>query len=156
MNETIFFTASFLLISIPVSAVDIYKKEIPDLMVFAGISVLLCERIFIFGTGISAALGDMLPGGLTLLGVRLMTKGKLGMGDVKYGFFLSLYTGIPLWFFSLLFASLLGILFFLTGMAAENLKRDSKIPFAPFLTAGCIGAYYFRNEILSYLWSCNW
>ncbi len=150
------FTVSFLLFSIPISVVDIYKRQIPNLFVFTGIVVLLWERVFIFDFNLFTPLTEMVVGGLTLQVVRMFTKGKLGMGDVKYGFYLALFTGIPLWFFSLWFASLMGIIFFILGFAAGKLKLNSKIPFAPFLTVGCLGAYILKNKLLLYSWNLKW
>ena len=129
---------TFLVFSVPVCVFDIRYKRIPNWIVFAGIIFLFAVRFFYFQNSPLRMLIDILSGGLIFYVIRLFTKGKLGMGDVKLAAFIALFTGFPLFFAAVAIASLTGLIFALTGMALGRINKTTKIPFAPFLTAGSI------------------
>lgn len=91
---------------------------------------------------------ELLSGALLFMGIRLITGGKLGMGDVKFAALMGVFTGFPGWFIAAGLASLFGLLFAAAGLLTGRLDRNSRIPFAPFLTLGSIGAYFAAPILL--------
>lgn len=146
--EFIIFTAAFIIFSVPASVIDIKQKRIPDWIVFPGVIVLLCFRVFGFENSALLILSDIILGSLIFFGIRFLTKGKLGMGDVKFAALMGVFIGFPGWFVATGLASLLGLAFAVTGLFFGKINKDTKIPFAPFLTVGSIGAYFINYDIL--------
>jgi len=91
---------------------------------------------------------EMISGSLIFIGIHLLTNGKLGIGDVKYAALMGVFIGFPGWFVAAGLASILGLIFVLAGLISGKLNKSSKIPFAPFLTAGTIGAYFVNYSTL--------
>ena len=148
LNESILFFAVFLIFSIPACVIDIEQKRIPDWIVFPGAAVLVGLRAFSLGDPLVRIVLEMILGPWIFVGIRLLTKGKLGMGDVKFAALMAVFVGFPGWFIAAGLASLLGLIFALTGLIFGSLNKSSKIPFAPFLTVGSIGAYFVNYNIL--------
>ena len=146
--ELIIFPAVFLIFSIPACVLDIKQKRIPDWAVFPGIAVLFGLRAFSFEDPMMRILLEILGGSLILFGIRFITKGKLGMGDVKFAALMGVFIGFPGLFVATGLASLLGLMFALIGIYSGRINKNSKIPFAPFLTVGSIGAYFINYNIL--------
>lgn len=81
-----------------------------------------------------------------------VSKGKwIGGGDVKLGWLLGLVVGTPGKAFLFIFAaSLLGTLYSLPLIAGNKLKRNSIIPFGPFLIAGAFLVVLFGSDFLNW------
>ncbi|MDA3938815.1 MAG: A24 family peptidase [Spirochaetia bacterium] len=138
----------FLVFSIPACIIDIKQKRIPDWTVFSGVTVIIAFRLLILGDLIKIILLELISAPLIFIGIRSITKGKLGMGDVKFAALMAIYIGFPGWFIATGVASLLGLLFAVLGLFSGRLNRNTRIPFAPFLTVGSIGAYFVNYDIL--------
>jgi len=128
----------FLVFSIPVCIFDIKYKRIPNWIVFTGTVFLFAVRFFYFKDSPVSMLINMLSGGLMFYTNRFITKGKHGMGDVKFAALIALFTGFPLFFAAVAFSSITGLIFALAGLSVGRINKTTKIPFAPFLTAGSI------------------
>lgn len=83
--------------------------------------------------------GSLVGGGVFYL-IYMLSKGKwIGGGDVRLGFLLGLIAASPLNSMLLLFmASIIGTLVSVTLIAAKKAKRQSLIPFGPFLILSMI------------------
>ena len=73
--------------------------------------------------------------GFLLWGCSLLTEGKVGRGDGDMVLILGLFLGWRRCVVALCAACLLSALWAGIGLAAGRLKKDSKLPFAPFLLA---------------------
>jgi prepilin signal peptidase PulO-like enzyme (type II secretory pathway) len=81
-----------------------------------------------------------------------VSKGKwIGGGDVKLGWLLGLVVATPAKAFLFIFlASVLGTVFSLPLMASNKLKRDSTIPFGPFLIIAAFLVLLFGSDFLDW------
>lgn len=71
--------------------------------------------------------------------------GKMGMGDAKLSLSIGGVLGLYYWLFSLLLASMLGLLVALwLTRCGEDEAGDMPIPFAPFLSIGAVLAYWLK------------
>jgi leader peptidase (prepilin peptidase) / N-methyltransferase len=131
---------------------------LPDRIVFPLIGLAVAEllaRLVFFHAGLHAVLGG-LWGVLTASGIFYVlfqiSAGKwIGGGDVKLGIVLGLLVGGPVRSFLLLFvASLLGTLVSLPLLALGKARRDTLIPYGPFLIAGAVIVVLFGADILSW------
>ena len=142
------FFISFLIFASTACVTDIKYRRIPDWTTFLGIGILSVLRLFLLKDTPVIILAELFYGVILFLGIRILTGGKLGMGDVKFAALMGLFNGFPQWFTAVAIASFSGLLFMLAGMAIGKLNRNSRIPFAPFLTAGSIGAFITAPELL--------
>lgn len=72
-----------------------------------------------------------------MFSVRLFQRPGLGMGDVKLSAVMGLYLGWPV-FWALYLAFVLGGAVGGMGLLTGHLRRETRLPFAPFLAAGAL------------------
>ncbi len=148
LHRNILFLSVFIMVSIPASIIDVKYRIIPDWCVISGSVILFFLRLYISRDVLLIISLDMFSGPFIFMMIRLISRGKLGMGDVKFSALMGLFLGFPGWFAALSAASFLGLLFAAAGCIAGALNKTSRIPFAPFLTAGSIGVYLLTPLIL--------
>lgn len=128
---------------------DINYMIIPDkiLIWFAGIFLL--ERIVWPLT----PWWDSVLGGVTgfalLLIIALVSKGGMGMGDVKLYAVLGVVLGVKLVLLSFFLSTLYGAVIGVLALLFRILKRRQPIPFVPFIAAGTLTAYYWGSKIIN-------
>jgi leader peptidase (prepilin peptidase)/N-methyltransferase len=135
---------------------DLRWKLLPDRIIYplsglagamALISVATSDRPF---TALLNVIAAVAVGGGLFYALFQLSNGKwIGGGDVKLGWLLGLIVGTPAR--SLLFifaASLGGSLVSLPLLAGGKLKRDSVVPFGPFLILGAVVTQLFGADIL--------
>lgn len=124
------------------AVIDGHSQVIPNRLILAGLAgsacFLLAEILMGFTAGAllrDAVLGLAMGGGVFLV-CSLITRGGIGMGDVKLFSILGLllgWTGVfDLIFFSVLFVAGYGIVLLLR----HRLERNSQVPIGPFALAG--------------------
>lgn len=129
--------------ALPIVAIDLRSRRIPDVLSLGGIAALLVFDAF-------TAPHSLLPGLLAAVlaaslffALRAATRG-LGLGDVKLASLVGLFVGprglIP----ALLVAALGGLAFAAYAIAIRKWGAREKVPFAPFLVAGAYAAYTVR------------
>ena len=96
--------------------------------------------------------GPFFCGGLLEL-IRLISKGGIGMGDVKLmtacGFYLGIVPGI----FVLMLSYMLAGLFCLPVLLLKKASLKTRIPMAPFFAASMILMLFFENPLLAWYFS---
>jgi prepilin signal peptidase PulO-like enzyme (type II secretory pathway) len=99
----------------------------------------------IYGVILAVAIG----GGIFWL-IFQISKGQwIGGGDAKLGFLLGLIVAKPEYAFLVLFiASIIALLFTTPLLAMKKLKKNSKVPFGPFLITASIVVVMFGPNIL--------
>jgi leader peptidase (prepilin peptidase) / N-methyltransferase len=122
----------------------------PGLALALMVSILL--TIFPQATAVpaikEAAIGGGIGLGLFLL-VFLVSRGGMGLGDVKMAAFIGLVTGYHV-FIALLLAIIVGALVSILLLALKIKKRKESIPFGPFLSLAAIATMLWGNYILSW------
>lgn len=86
--------------------------------------------------------------------IRVLTKGHLGWGDIKFSLICGLFSGFPEIITGCFFSSLLGLSFLLI-IKLHNKEKDiktMKIPFIPFMSIGCIIAKHITSFIMNKLY----
>ncbi|MDD4291284.1 MAG: prepilin peptidase [Clostridia bacterium] len=141
-----------------VAFIDLEHRIIPDslniaIALLGIIACLFCNKIPTFEVGwLERLIGGAGAFGLTLLihylWIWLFKKDALGGGDIKLLGAAGLVLGWKLTLFSLILASVLGILGILVVSLFKKVDKDDEIPFAPFLAAGMIFALFLGNKII--------
>lgn len=127
-------------ILITASIKDIKTKKIPNNIIVFGLlvgTILILINIKDTNYMFNSGLGLVVP--LVVLGaISYISKGALGMGDVKLFAVTGIIAGLPLILSSLFLSSILA---FIAGMIILFLKKGTKkteFAFAPFIAAGII------------------
>lgn len=129
-----------LLISLYLVYYDYKHLKVPNL-----INLLLLITIIVYKLYNKVPPSEFIIPGVvsfgTLLLVFIFSKGKLGMGDIKYSAITSMYFGYLFWLGSIIYAATVALLISIFLLATKKIKRDTRIPFIPFLVAGSIINY---------------
>lgn len=131
----------FLLLTLPISAIDYCYHRIPDILVIPGIIFSCAFRIFIIGTSWQMVLLLFGFGLIPFYVIRLWSRGRIGLGDVKLSAFLSIVLGVEGWLLMVFFSSLAAVGFAYAALRWGKLKRSTRIPYGPFLSGGAILAF---------------
>jgi leader peptidase (prepilin peptidase) / N-methyltransferase len=126
----------FLLFAVPISIFDIHEFRIPDVLTKSGIALFLLLRFLVPGGSILTAAVECAAGFTAFWLIHRFTKGRMGLGDAKYSALIAAAVGMASWFLALFIASVAGILFALALMSMRKADRQTRIPFAPFLSLG--------------------
>lgn len=126
------------------SVFDIRKKELPLLILIAGILAALGIEMWCIWKGLETVAGiaeSLLPGVFLLL-LSFCTREKVGYGDglllIILGLFLGFYRCFLVLCFGLIFSSVFALILLLFCRAGKN----SRLPLVPFLTIG-MGVSFF-------------
>lgn len=77
-----------------------------------------------------------------------ISRGKwVGLGDIKLGLFMGLALGWQGAMVALLLANVIGCLVVIPGLILGKLRRDSQVPFGPFLIAGFVIAGLWGQQL---------
>ncbi len=129
------------LILLLIALVDLEAFFIPDLLVtvgslLAGIASFLGIGVPLGQSLMAAVIGFVIMQGIRL-GYQFVRKQEgMGFGDVKLMFLLGLCSGIQGLPYVFLLSSVLALLCTLLAHR-KNIHKETKLPFGPYLCAGC-------------------
>lgn len=143
-------TFLFLIFAVPLSIMDVKKLRISLFYTFLGIAAFFAFRIFYFSAEnfffqLKFCAVSVISAALVLFLTRVFSGGGLGIGDIIFGIFSAVYCVV--WWKNLaglLFAALLGVLFYLFLAVLSKIRKTEflhpvfAIPFVPFISAGTI------------------
>ncbi len=127
-------------ILITASITDIKERRIPDNLIVAGVVIGLALSLYNPEHGFLDGLIGGMTAGLILLLISHITKGGLGLGDVKLFGCIGIYLGLESTVSAMLIAALLSGLFSLVLICINRDNKKREIPFAPFILAGVLAA----------------
>ncbi|MHB1864958.1 MAG: prepilin peptidase [Candidatus Saccharimonadales bacterium] len=138
---------------------DIKWLTLPNKIIYPLLGLVLIQlliQVLFFSNSYHWLYGNILGlliGGGVFYVLFQFTKGKwIGGGDVKLGSILGLYLGSGwLAILMIFFASLAGILYSLPLLAKGKVKRNTLIPYGPFLILAAIILRLFGGTIISWL-----
>jgi leader peptidase (prepilin peptidase)/N-methyltransferase len=128
--------AVFAAFALPITIFDLKEMRIPDVLSLGGIAVFAVLGILIPGGSVIMMALEVLIGFGVFWTIAVATGGKLGLGDAKYSVLIALSLGLYGWLTTLAVASVTGLAAGLTLVLCGRVPRDTRIPFAPFLTLG--------------------
>ncbi len=131
---------------LPCTVMDLLYQKIGTALLAAGAAGAVC----IAGVKLAEGRTDfweiaisLLPG-LLLWGCSFLTEGKVGRGDGDMVLMTGLISGWRLCVGTLCAACLLSAIWAGIGLAAGKLKKDSRLPFAPFLLTAALGMWLWN------------
>jgi len=125
---------------------DWKKKLLPlEPMMVATVIGFLAQALD--GDAVSSAIGALVGAGFIWIQVAL-SKGKwMGRGDIWLAASIGAFLGWPLVAVMLYLTYLVGGFIAIAMFATGLYKRGMRVPFAPFLALGTVGAMLWGNEI---------
>jgi leader peptidase (prepilin peptidase)/N-methyltransferase len=135
---------------------DLEHGLILNRVVYPGLALALAASILLtifqpettFPAIKEAAIGGGVGLGLLLL-VFLVSRGGMGLGDVKMAAFIGLVTGYNI-FIALLLAIIVGALVSILLLALKIKSRKESVPFGPFLSLAAVATMLWGNYILDW------
>ena len=135
-----------------VAYVDFRRKIILDEVLILLLSAGLVYTGIFGNTWSESLLGAVTGSGLLGL-LYLMSRGGMGLGDVKFAGVLGIWTGFPGIVVNLYLAFFLGGAVALLLCALHKANRKTRLPFGPCLCAGAVLSFFFSSRILDWYWS---
>ncbi len=131
-----------------ISLIDLDEMIIPNKLV---IFILIVASIYtiIDKNYLDHIIGFFLVSSI-LLFIVVVTKGAMGMGDVKLMAVSGLLLGAYNIFLALIVASVVGSIVSITLLALKKINRKNKVPFGPFLSFGIMVAIVFGEQIINW------
>lgn len=146
-------------VAVPCAFIDAEHGILPDKLTFFGIISGVLFNFFMQPSGnmtrwdglilslIGAAAGWLGLGIFAWVTGKIFKRRTLGWGDVKYAGFIGALLGIPGLLMSLCLASILGVVFYVTG--GKKYCKNGTLPFGPFLgTAVYLYVLLFFNGVI--------
>jgi prepilin signal peptidase PulO-like enzyme (type II secretory pathway) len=117
---------------------DLIEYRVPNVVTYPGTMLALAAAAFFPDGNLLNALAAGLAGGLVFLLMAVITRGGLGLGDVKLAMLIGAALGFPASYQALVAGVLAGgvviLLLFLTGVVS----RRQAVPYAPFLALAAV------------------
>lgn len=142
----IFYFCLFLLLMV----IDLEHTIIPNKIVYPAAVIALAISTFTPGVGILSALIGGAAGFVIFLVIAIVSRGGMGLGDVKMATLIGFATGFPLVFVSLLMAVMMGGLVAIFLLVARLKKAKEGIPFAPYLSLATMITLIWGANILNW------
>lgn len=144
-GNTIYILKRIILLAVmwPIAICDYKEMRIPNKFILCGviIRVLLLGAEFIISA--ETALAILIYEGIAVIGVfvvcmlcAVISKGSLGMGDVKLLMLMAMFLGIEGICYSLFMSLLFSFVIASSLLIFKKKTRNDVIPFAPFILAG--------------------
>ncbi|MFA6692036.1 MAG: prepilin peptidase [Saccharofermentanales bacterium] len=135
---------------IPVTVSDIAYRKVPNQLLLFFSPIFIVYRIFypltpwwdaLLGAGIALVL---------LLLIFFISRGGMGMGDVKYYILFGFIFGLEQFFLLFLLSTLYGVIIGIIKMRVKGTGRKTKLAFAPFIGLAALTVFYFGNAIIGW------
>ncbi len=139
------------LLLVPITFIDLDTKLILNVLTLPGIVVGFLAALTLDSISVVDALAGMLVGGgflwmIGLVGKALFKKESMGGGDIKLGAMIGVFVG-PKVLVALSLAFFLAFPVILVGFTLKSLRRDSVLPFGPFISLGAVLVICFEESI---------
>ncbi len=133
-----------------VSFIDYKYKIIPNEITYTFIITgFILSLFFNHITFLNSLLGILLPAGLFLL-IALIYRRGMGMGDVKLIALIGAFIGWKYTLLGIFLASLIGSVIGLVLIVSGIISRETRIPFAPFISLGTLLSILYGQEIVRF------
>lgn len=148
----------FVPIGVALAFIDLGHKRLPDALTLpaaAGALVLLAIDAVLHGLpGLAHAVVGAIALFLLYLLMNLLSRGGMGMGDVKLALSIGALTGYLGWVYSTgatMIAFLIGGVVSAVLLASRRTDRKATIPFGPFMIVGAFASLPIADFLASYL-----
>lgn len=128
----------FIFISIILSIYDIKYFHVPLLPLYIGLCISILLTVIMDKAILFHCVLGMLFMFLLFFLMRLITKGRMGWGDIQYALYCGFISGFPHFILAALFSSVIGIIIYFIIH-----KKEKRIPFVPAMMGGSVLSFIF-------------
>ena len=149
---TVKFGALLLLTSLIIasSVIDYQLQIIPNELNYFGIIIGLILALAFDYISIKLALLGLVIPALFLLLIAIITKGGMGLGDVKFAAMIGTFIGAKFTLIGIFLGALIGSVIGLILMIRDKKYRKSKLPFGPLIALGVVGMIFWGQMIINF------
>lgn len=140
--------ALFWVVLVMAIRVDVEFMTVPNWLTIGSAIVLVCVMSMVNGMG--ATLSGALTGVTTLLLVHVLSRGNMGLGDVKLFACIGAVVGWQQTVTTFLIGCVFGSAFGLSLRGLRKLPSRAKIPFVPFIAMGLVASQFFCPHLISW------
>lgn len=135
---------------VAITAIDLDRQLIPDVISLPGIAVGLFLSAIIGRPGwLDSLVGALVGGGIFFL-IIVASRGGMGGGDMKLGAMLGAFLGWKLVLVAILLSVLAGGVVAIVLLALRRRGRKDAVPFGPFLALGGAVSLFWGRPILEW------
>lgn len=131
-----------LVISLYLVYYDIKYLKVPNKII---ILLLIIALLNAYLNGV--LIGSLIAGLLCLLfyiTVYMLSKGNIGIGDIKYSIITAITLGTKLWYRAMIITVLISLIILLISKPLKKVPVKSKVPFIPPLFLGSLISYILQ------------
>lgn len=135
---------------IPITVSDIVYQKIPNRILLFFTPLFIIYRIlYPLNPWWSSMLGAFVAFGLVFL-IILVSKGGMGMGDLKYYALFGFIFGIVDFFLLFFLSTLYGVIIGVIKMKRDGTGGKTKLAFGPFIGLAALTVFYFGDTIVQW------
>jgi leader peptidase (prepilin peptidase)/N-methyltransferase len=139
----------FLVLYLLIAAIDLLTLKVPNTLVYSSIAFALAATVIVDAELIKTSLLGAGASLVIMMVLALISKGAMGMGDVKVACFSGCVLGLKGGILSLMFGFILGAGVALPLVLLRLRGRKDVLPLAPFLAGGAIVYGVFFRFLLA-------
>ncbi|TDX53034.1 prepilin peptidase [Orenia marismortui] len=130
--------------------IDLKYQIIPNKITYPGIIIFFIISFFFNHITIkSSLLGIVLSGGFLLV-IAIVSRGGMGIGDVKLAAMVGSVIGVKYTIIGIFIGSLIGSIISLILIGFNIKDRKDRIPFGPFIAIGTVVMIFYGNVIINW------
>ncbi len=142
----LFYASLFLVIAV----IDLEHGIIPNKLTYSGAVISLIITTLNPTAGFKSALIGGMVGLVSFMMIVILSRGGMGLGDVKLATLIGLATGFPRVLIALLLAVVSGGLIAIALLLARRKRLKEAIPFGPFLSLGAFATLWWGSQLLNW------
>ena len=128
---------------------DLIRFRVPNVITYPGTALALVAALAMPGGDITGAVAAAALGGGAFLVMAIVSRGGIGLGDVKLAVLIGAALGLPGAYQALLFGILAGGLGILILFLAGVVSRRQGVPYAPFLALAAVAVVLMRGAVFA-------
>lgn len=121
------------------TATDLLRYRVPNVITYPGIALALLAAVVMPDADLVGAVIAALFGGGLFLILAILTRGGLGLGDVKLAVLIGAMLGLPAAYQALFYGVIAGGVVIFALFLLGVVTRKQPVPYAPFLALAAIG-----------------
>lgn len=131
------------------TATDLLRYRVPNAITYPGIILALAASLLMPDADLAAAVAAAVMGGLLFFVMALITRGGLGLGDVKLAVLIGAALGLQSGYEALLLGVTAGGVFILLLFVSGVVHRRQAVPYAPFLALAAVAVVLLRGAVFA-------
>jgi prepilin signal peptidase PulO-like enzyme (type II secretory pathway) len=128
---------------------DLIRYRVPNVITYPGIAIALLASLALPDGDIVSAIAAAAGGGGIFLVMAIVTRGGIGLGDVKLAMLIGAALGLSGSYQALVFGVLAGGVGILLLLLAGIVSRKQAVPYAPFLALAAVAVVLTQGPVFA-------